>query len=299
MTRVAVLLGGMSAEREVSLRTGAAVAEALRRRGADVVEIDAGRDLARRLEEARPDAVFIALHGRWGEDGAVQGLLEVMGIPYTGSGVLASALAMDKGRAKAVFESRGIPTPSYQVLGREEGVVAVELEPPVVVKPLCEGSTIGVTVVRESADLNAALEGAREYGTEVLVEKFIHGREVTLGVIDGEPFPLVEIAPEKGFYDYESKYTAGRTRYLCPAPLERELSEAATRAGCAAYRSVGCSGVARVDMMVDPDGQPWVLEVNTIPGMTATSLLPMGAAAAGLGFDDLVERMLAGAGLKT
>jgi len=222
-----------------------------------------------------------------------------MGIPYTGSGVLASALAMDKGRAKAVFESRGIPTPSYQVLGREEGVVAVELEPPVVVKPLCEGSTIGVTVVRESADLNAALEGAREYGTEVLVEKFIHGREVTLGVIDGEPFPLVEIAPEKGFYDYESKYTAGRTRYLCPAPLERELSEAATRAGCAAYRSVGCSGVARVDMMVDPDGQPWVLEVNTIPGMTATSLLPMGAAAAGLGFDDLVERMLAGAGLKT
>lgn len=298
MKRIAVLLGGRSAEREVSLRTGAAVAEALRRPGRDVVEVDAGTGLARRLEDLGPDAAFVALHGRWGEDGTVQGLLEMLGIPYTGSGVLASALAMDKGMSKVVFRALGVPTPDFQVLGPGAGPDELELAPPLVAKPVREGSTIGVAVAREAAQVPAALAEARAHGTEILVEAFVAGREVTLGVLDGEPLPLVEIVPEKGFYDYESKYTPGRTRYLCPAPLEDDPARAAAEAGCAAYRALGCAGAARVDVMIDAAGRPWVLEVNTIPGMTPTSLLPKAAAAAGMTFAELAERILAGAGLK-
>lgn len=298
MTRIAVLLGGRSAEREVSLRTGAAVAEALRRPGREVVEVDAGLGLARRLEELRPDAAFIALHGRWGEDGTVQGLLEMLGIPYTGSGVLASALAMDKGMSKVVFRALGVPTPDFQVLGPGAGLEDLDLAPPLVAKPVREGSTIGVAVAREAAQVPAALAEARDHGTEILVEQFVAGREVTLGVLDGEPLPLVEIVPEKGFYDYESKYTPGRTRYLCPAPLEDDLAREAVGAGCAAYRALGCAGAARVDLMIDAAGRPWVLEANTIPGMTPTSLLPKAAAAAGMTFAELAERILAGASLK-
>jgi D-alanine-D-alanine ligase len=297
-TRIAVLLGGRSAEREVSLRTGAAVAQALRGPGREVVEVDAGPGLARQLEELRPDAAFIALHGRWGEDGTVQGLLEMLGIPYTGSGVLASALAMDKGMSKVVFRALGVPTPDFQVLGPDAGLEDLELAPPLVAKPVREGSTIGVAVAREAAQLPGALAEARAHGTEILVEKFVEGREVTLGVLDGEPLPLVEIVPEKGFYDYESKYTPGRTRYLCPAPLEDDLAREAVGAGCAAYRALGCAGAARVDLMIDASGRPWVLEANTIPGMTPTSLLPKAAAAAGMTFADLAERILAGAALK-
>ncbi|MEW6487792.1 MAG: D-alanine--D-alanine ligase [Thermodesulfobacteriota bacterium] len=297
-TRIAVLLGGRSAEREVSLRTGAAVAEALRRPGREVVEVDAGPGLARMLEELRPDAAFIALHGRWGEDGTVQGLLEMLGIPYTGSGVLASALAMDKGMSKVVFRALGVPTPDFQVLGPDAGLEDLDLAPPLVAKPVREGSTIGVAVAREAAQVPAALAAARAHGTEILVEKFVEGREVTLGVLDGEPLPLVEIVPEKGFYDYESKYTPGRTRYLCPAPLEDDTAREAVGAGSAAYRALGCAGAARVDLMIDASGRPWVLEANTIPGMTPTSLLPKAAAEAGMTFAELAERILAGAGLK-
>ncbi len=298
MGRVAVLLGGRSAEREVSLRTGAAVAEALRRRGREVVEVDAGRELARRLEELAPDAAFIALHGRWGEDGTVQGLLEMLGIPYTGSGVLASALAMDKGVSKIVFRAMGVPTPDFQVLAPGAPLGELEVAPPLVAKPVREGSTIGVAIAREPGQVAAAVAEARAHGDEVMVERFVEGREVTLGVLDGEPLPLVEIVPEKGFYDYESKYTPGRTRYLCPAPLGETEARDATRAGVAAYRVLGCAGAARVDLMIDAAGRPWVLEANTIPGMTPTSLLPKAAAAAGMSFEDLCERILAGAGLK-
>lgn len=295
---VAVLLGGRSAEREVSLRTGAAVAEALRRRGHAVVEIDAQDDLAARLAQAAPAAAFLALHGRWGEDGTVQGLLEMLGIPYTGSSVLASALAMDKGLSKVVFRASGVPTPDFQVLRPGQPVTAVELGAPLVAKPLREGSTIGVGVARTEAEIPAAVATARSCADEVLVEAFVAGREVTLGVLDGVPLPLVEVVPEGGFYDYESKYTPGRTRYVCPAELDPHVAAAASRVGAAAYAALGCAGAARVDVLLDADERPWVLEVNTIPGMTPTSLLPKAALAAGIEFDELVERILAGASLK-
>ncbi|MDW7709750.1 MAG: D-alanine--D-alanine ligase [Deferrisomatales bacterium] len=298
VNRVAVLMGGRSAEREVSLRTGAAVAEALRGRNREVLEVDGGPDLAVRLAELRPDAAFVALHGRWGEDGTVQGLLEMLGIPYTGSGVLASALAMDKGMSKVVFRALGVPTPDFQVLGPGMSGREVEIPAPLVAKPVREGSTIGVAVAREPAEVPEAVAFARGHGSQVLVERFVEGREVTLGVLDGAPLPLVEIVPDKGFYDYEAKYTPGHTRYLCPAPLDPRETEEAVRAGCEAYRVLGCAGAARVDLMIDRRGRPWVLEVNTVPGMTPTSLLPKAAEAAGLSFAELAERILAGAGLK-
>jgi D-alanine-D-alanine ligase len=295
---VAVLLGGRSAEREVSLRTGAAVAEALRRRGHAVVEVDARDDLAARLAEARPEKAFLALHGRWGEDGTVQGLLEMLGIPYTGSSVLASALAMDKGLSKVVFRASGVPTPDFQVLRPGQPVSAVELAAPLVAKPLREGSTIGVGVARTEDEIPAAVATARACADEILVEAFVAGREVTLGVLDGVALPLVEVVPEGGFYDYASKYTPGRTRYVCPAELDPRVAAEASQAGSAAYAALGCAGAARVDVLLDAEERPWVLEVNTIPGMTPTSLLPKAARAAGIDFDELVERILAGASLK-
>ncbi len=296
--RVALLLGGRSAEREVSLRTGAAVADALRRLGHDVVEVDAGTDLPLRLAGVRPEASFVALHGRWGEDGTVQGMLEIMGIPYTGSGVLASSLAMDKALSKVVLRSAGIPTPDFQVLARGQGPEAIELEPPYVVKPPREGSTLGIRVIRDTGESPSALDAARKYDHEVLVEKFVAGREITVGVLEGEGLPLVEIVPRSGFYDYEAKYTPGCTEYRCPAPLPEEAAAEAGRIAVLAYRALGCDGAARVDLMLDGGGNPWVLEANTIPGMTPTSLLPKAAAAAGLSFDALVGRILSGASLK-
>lgn len=296
--RVAVLLGGRSAEREVSLRTGAAVAAALRARGRDVVEIDADLRLAERLVEAAPAVAFLALHGRWGEDGTVQGLLEMMSIPYTGSSVLASALAMDKGVSKVIFRAAGVPTPDFQVLRPGQSARDLEVPPPLVAKPLREGSTIGVGVARTEQEVEAAVAVARAHAADVLIERFVVGRELTVGVLDGEPLPLVEVVPESGFYDYASKYTAGRTRYLCPAPLEDRAAAEVARLGCAAYEALGCSGAARTDLILDEAGNGWVLEVNTIPGMTPTSLLPKAAAAIGLGFEDLVERILQGAALK-
>ena len=298
MAPVAVLMGGRSAEREVSLRTGAAVAEALRKRGHDVRELDGGPELGRELLQLGPRAAFLALHGRWGEDGTVQGLLEVLGIPYTGSGVLASALAMDKGVSKVVFRALGVPTPDFQVLAPDEGLDRLEVALPLVAKPLREGSTIGVAVARTAEEVASAVATARAHGPEILLESFVAGRELTVGVLDGEALPVVEVIPETGFYDYESKYTPGRTRYVCPAALTPAEAAAVGRAGREAYRALGCAGAARVDVLLDPDGRPWVLEVNTIPGMTPTSLLPKAAAAAGMSFEDLVERILAGARLR-
>lgn len=261
--------------------------------------MDAGTDLAERLVHERPDVAFVALHGRWGEDGTVQGLLEFAAVPYTGSGVLASALAMDKGLSKVVFRALGVPTPDFQILRPGDRTDRVVLDLPLVAKPLREGSTIGVHVVRRWEELPGAVEAARAHGPEVLLERFVTGRELTLGLLDGEALPLVEIVPDRGFYDFESKYTPGRTRYLCPAPLSPEEAAAATRAGREAYLALGCTGAARTDILMDAAGNPWVLEVNTIPGMTPTSLLPKAAAAAGIDFDGLVGRMLAGAGLRT
>jgi len=298
MKRIAVLCGGRSAEREVSLKTGAAVAAALQNRGHDAVTVDAVSNLPGQLARIKPDAVFVALHGRWGEDGTVQGLLEMLEIPYTGSGVLASALAMDKALSKVVLRSAGIPTPDFQRLDPSTVDCTVELDPPLVVKPNREGSTVGITVVRRPEELAGALAAAFGHGTEALAEAFVDGREVTVGILDGEPLPVVEIVPDSGFYDYESKYTPGRTRYLCPAPLGDELTARVTEVAEAANRALGCTGASRVDLIVDAEGTPWVLEVNTIPGMTPTSLLPKAAAEAGMDFEALVERILRGARLQ-
>lgn len=298
MAKVAVLMGGKSAERQVSLTTGKAVAEALRAGGHEVTELDAAERVAERLIALAPEAAFLALHGRYGEDGTVQGLLEMLEIPYTGSGVLASALAMDKTLSKRVFVAAGVPTPRFELLEPGQGADKIGLAPPYVVKPPREGSTIGITVVREAGEAARAVAAAREHSADVLVEAFVDGRELTVGVLDGQPLPIVEIRPESGFYDFQSKYTPGRTRYICPAELLATEARRVAEAGVAAYKALGCAGAARVDVLLDGAGEPFVLEVNTIPGMTPTSLLPKAAAAAGMDFVTLVGRMLAGAALK-
>jgi D-alanine-D-alanine ligase len=292
-------MGGRSAEREVSLRTGAAVLAALGRLGERAVAIDAGGDLPRDLARRRVDVAFIALHGRGGEDGTVQGLLECLGIPYTGSGVLASALAMDKKQSKLVFRAHGLPTPEFEVFvrGARGGRRLERLAPPVVVKPTNEGSSVGMTVVKESRLLAPALAKAFRYDPEAIAEQFLPGREFTVGVLDGETFPVVEVRPHSGVYDYNSKYKAGKTDYFAPAPIGDRLAARLRALAAATHAALGCRGASRVDFRLDGRGRPFVLEVNTIPGMTETSLLPKAAAAAGIRFDELVARILRSARL--
>ena len=296
---IGVLMGGRSAEREVSLRTGAAILGALRRLGHRAVGIDAGPDLPQVLGRRQVSVAFIALHGRGGEDGTVQGLLECLGIPYTGSGVLASALAMDKTHSKLIFRACGLPTPDFEVLVRGvRGPWPLErLEPPVVVKPICEGSTVGMSVVRRRGALAKALALAFRYDPEALVEDFVPGRDLTIGVIGDTALPAVEMRPRGGFYSYRAKYTSGATEYLVPAPLTTRQSARIGELAVAAHRALGCRGASRVDFRLDERGRAQLLEVNTIPGMTETSLLPKAAAAAGIVFDDLVARILATARL--
>jgi D-alanine-D-alanine ligase len=298
---VGVIMGGRSAEREVSLRTGAAVLAALNRLGRRAVGIDAGRDLPQVLARRKVGVAFLALHGRGGEDGTVQGLLECLGIPYTGSGVLASALAMNKTQTKWVFRAHALPTPDFEVLtgGRRQAWPLERLEPPVVVKPVCEGSTVGMSVVRTRRALAKALAAALRYDPEVLVEAFVPGRDLTVGVLGDTVFPAVEMRPRGGFYSYKAKYTAGATEYLVPAPLTARQASRTGDLALAAYRALGCRGASRIDFRLDERGRPQLLEVNTIPGMTETSLLPKGAGAAGIGFDELVARILAAARLDT
>ena len=295
-----MLLGGPSSEREVSLKTGRAVASALRRQGLDVVEIDVGEDLSRlvdQLKEVRPHVVFIALHGTFGEDGVIQGVLEYLGLPYTGSGVLASALAMDKVASKRLFSYHGIPVPRYTIFRKEGWTLPgetplEELSYPLVVKPVAEGSTIGVSIVKEEEELDGALKEAYKYGDTVLVEEFVEGREITVGILGEEPLPVIEIIPETGFYDYRAKYTPGLTRYEVPAKLPRETAIMVQDMALLAHRALGCRDVSRVDFRLAEDGTPYILEVNAIPGMTETSLLPKAAAAAGISFEELVLRIL-------
>jgi len=298
--KIALLLGGPSSEREVSLKTGGAVASALKGQGLDVVEIDVGEDLSRLVEDLRkaePHVVFIALHGAFGEDGVVQGVLEYLGLPYTGSGVLASALAMDKVASKRLFSYHGIPVPRYTIFRREGWTLPGEtpldgLSYPLVVKPAAEGSTIGVSIVREEGDLEGALDEAYKYGDTVLVEEFIQGREITVGILGDEALPVIEIVPETGFYDYRAKYTPGLTRYEVPAKLPVEIAITVQEMALLAHRALGCRDVSRVDFRLAEEGTPYILEVNTIPGMTETSLLPKAAAAAGISFKELVLRIL-------
>jgi D-alanine-D-alanine ligase len=292
-------MGGCSAEREVSLRTGAAILASLRRCGHRAVGVDVGRDLPRVLARRKVSVAFLALHGRGGEDGTVQGLLECLGIPYTGSGVLASALAMDKKHSKWVFRAHKLPTPDFEVVasGLRVGTRLERLSLPVVVKPICEGSSVGITIVRTRAALPPALATAFRYDAEALVETYIPGRDLTVGVLDDEALAVVEMRPRGGFYGYGSKYDAGATEYLVPAPLSPRQGARTRELALEAHRALGCRGASRVDFRLDERGRPLLIEVNTIPGMTATSLLPKSAAAAGVGFDELVTRILADARL--
>lgn len=293
--RVAVLFGGKSAEREVSLKSGNAVLKALQVAGVDAFGIDVGDDLLQSLLNEKIDRAFIVLHGRGGEDGSMQGLLECAGIPYTGSGILASALAMDKLRTKQVWQSLGLPTPRHAVLANVEDcqAAATDLGFPLIVKPAHEGSSIGMAKVNSAEELVAAWKDASQYDSQVLVEQWIHGPEYTISMLRGQVLPVIGLGTPHSFYDYDAKYLASDTQYRIPCGLdaskELELKELTKRA-CDA---VGVQGWARADVMQDANGAFWLLEVNTVPGMTDHSLVPMSAKAAGLDFQQLVLAILA------
>ncbi len=303
--RVAVLMGGASAEREVSLMSGEGVLKALRSRGVDAHPFDpAERDLFELRREGFERA-FIALHGRFGEDGSVQGALEMLRIAYTGSGVLASAIAMDKHCTKDMWLARGLPTPAYRRAATlEDARTAVrELGLPLAVKPSREGSSLGFSRADSLASLESAFETARRYDSEVIIERFIEGAELTVAILgSGETaraLPVIEIRAPAGNYDYQNKYFSDDTRYLCPAPLAPALAREVAELSLAAYRAVGCEGWGRVDLMLArADARPWLLEVNTSPGMTSHSLVPMAARAAGLSYEDLCLELIASASLK-
>lgn len=292
--KVAVLMGGPSAEREVSLKSGNAVLAALKRQGVDAHGMDADKSTLRQLEDGKFDRVFIALHGRWGEDGVIQGALEVLDMPYTGSGVLGSALAMDKLRSKYLWSASGVPTPEYVVLesATDLGRVAAKLGLPVFIKPVREGSSLGISKAKTENELKAAWEMAAKYDDKVIAERFIDGAELTCAIIGDRALPLIRIETDREFYDYEAKYILDSTRYLCPCGLpaaqEREIQDLARRA----FETLACSGWGRVDFMLDKAGRAYTLEVNTVPGMTDHSLVPKAAKQAGLDFDELVLRIL-------
>jgi D-alanine-D-alanine ligase len=306
--RVAVLKGGRSLERQVSLRSGGRVEDALQRLGHEVLAIDVGPDLVGRLTESAPEVAFVALHGRDGEDGTVQELLEVMGIPYTGSGVSACIRAADKVLAKHAMRDHGIPTPDFyafnetalEALGAAQALPAIEerLAFPIVVKPARQGSALGIKFARTPADVPAALVAAFSYDRKVLLERFVSGRELAISILDsgGAPavLPIVEALPDQeNFYDFEARYEIGRTRFVCPAELPVAVAERASAIALETYSLLGCGGFARVDLMLESStDELYVLEVNPIPGLTETSLLPQAAEAAGISFDELVERVL-------
>jgi D-alanine-D-alanine ligase len=295
--KVAVLLGGKSAEREVSLKGGSMVLKALKAKGVDAHAFDPKeRDFAA-LEKERFERVFIALHGRFGEDGTVQGILEWLGIPYTGSGVLASALAMDKLRTKRIWQAERLPTPPYAVLDKSTDLraVAKKLGLPLMVKPASEGSSIGMSKVRAAGALDEAYALAANYDRVVIAEKFVAGTELTVGILGEQVLPIIKLETPRDFYDYEAKYIADDTRYLIPSGLTPK-KEVAVQALCLkAFRTLGCQGWGRVDLMLDKQGRPHLLEVNTSPGMTDHSLVPMAARAVGMSYEDLCVKILEGA----
>ena len=304
--KVAVLKGGRSFEREVSLRSGANAEAALRRIGHDVVSLDVDRDLVRALRAAAPDAAFVAMHGQGGEDGTVQELLEILGIPYTGSGVSACERAWDKVVAKAVFAAEGIPTPAsyafsqaaFRELGAADALGEIErrLGLPLVVKPARGGSALGIRLAHEPGEVPAALMAALAYDDRLLMEHYVSGRELSVSVLgdsDPQALPIVEAIPlGREFYDFESRYTPGATDLRSPADLPPDVTEAVIEIALRCYRALGCRGFARIDTILDGDGQAWVLELNTIPGLTDTSALPRAIEAAGMSFDDFIARVL-------
>jgi len=304
MTRVAVLKGGRSLERQVSLKSGARVQDALVRLGHDVVGIDVGHDLVRRLRDAAPEVAFVALHGRDGEDGTVQELLEALAIPYTGSGVSACIRCSDKVIAKNHMLDAGIPTPdffafnetAFKELGAADALPAIEerLGFPLVVKPAGQGSALGIKFAVAAKDVPGALVAAFSYGDKVLLERHVRGRDLAVSVLDGEVLPVVEALPtDEAFYDFEARYEIGRTQFVCPAELPEQLTARAQKLALAVWDVLGCRGFARIDLMLgEESGELTVLEANAIPGMTETSLLPLAADAAGIGFDALIARIV-------
>ncbi len=292
--KVAVLMGGRSAEREISLKSGTMVLAALKRKGVDAHAFDPREQSIEQLVAQRFQRVFIALHGRFGEDGTVQGALEYLGIPYTGSGVMASALAMDKWRTKLVWLASGIPTPVYELLTADSDAVDVvaRLGLPLMIKPAREGSSIGITKVESVEKFDAAYALAAKLDDTVIAEQFIAGREVTAAVLGHDALPLVRIEAPQGNYDYHNKYFGNDTQYHCPSGLPAELEKQIQHQALEAFRVIGCQGWGRLDVMLDAENRPWFLEVNTIPGMTDHSLVPMAARASGVAFDDLVLRIL-------
>ena len=301
--RIGVLMGGRSSERDISLKTGQAVYQALIRRGYDAVAIDVTDRLHRDLEDHKVAIAFLSLHGPGGEDGTVQGFLETLGIPYTGSGVRTSAVGMHKAATKTILAAHGIPLPAGTVVREcdrpslSKVLRQTKLKLPIVVKPVSQGSTIGVSVVRRAGQWKEALDLAHRYDSEVMVESYIPGHEATVSILGtaGEGptvLPAIEIVAPDGFYDFSAKYQKGRTRYLCPAPFPPKMVHHIGELARRAYEVLGCEGAARVDFRITPRGRPYVLEINTVPGMTETSLLPMAAAQAGMAYDDLVEQIL-------
>lgn len=298
--RVAVLYGGRSAERAVSLNTGGQVSKALQGLGFDVTPIDSGEDdFITTLANSGADVAFICLHGRFGEDGTVQGLCELIDLPYVGSGVLASALALEKVRSKQFFAFAGLPTPDFAVVHRghlyDIDAIVESLGEKTVVKPASEGSSVGMTIVHESGELADAIEKGFEHDRDVLVERFIPGTEVTVAVLGNDEvvaLPTLEIVPEHEFYDYESKYLPGMSSHIIPARVSDAARAECQRLAIAAHKTLGCRGLSRTDTIVGPDGVVWILEVNTIPGMTSTSLVPDAARAAGIEFPELCKMLV-------
>ena len=291
--KVAVLMGGMSSEREISLKSGNAVLSALQARGVDAYGVDVGQDVLSVLAEGAFDRVFIALHGEGGEDGKIQGALETIGLPYTGTGVLGSALGMDKVRTKQLWTGLGLATPKYAIYPKmssiEEIIELVGL--PAIVKPSTQGSSIGMAKIDRVDELQTALQEAAKYDDEVLIEQWITGAEYTVGILGGKALPVIKLETPHAFYDYEAKYVSNDTRYLCPCGLDQETENAYQVLALEAFKAVGCHGWGRVDLMVNEQG-PWLLEVNSVPGMTDHSLVPMAAKQAGIGFESLVWRIL-------
>lgn len=297
--RIGVFLGGISAERAVSLRTGAAVAAALRRKGYDVREIDIREDWLGTVRDAGVDAAFIALHGRFGEDGCIQAACELARLPYTGSGVAASAVAMSKMLGKRMAAAAGVPCPPDEVYEGSE-IAGAKPPPfgfPLVVKPDREGSTVGVTIVRSAAEWEGALDLAARHDSRVIAEGYVAGREITVSIVNGRVFPAIEIVPKSGFYDYNAKYSKGETEYVIPVPMERDILQRAAEYTRRVAQALRLRGAARVDYRVDRAGNVFFLEANTIPGMTETSLLPKAARFDGMPFEELVEEILSDAGL--
>lgn len=292
--KVAVLMGGLSAEREISLQSGTAVLAALQRQDVDAHGVDVGRDIVSVLLTGKFDCAFIALHGRRGEDGVMQGLLETLNIPFTGSGVLGSALSMDKVRSKQLWQSIGLPTPSYALLSEASDWKAIveSLGLPIAVKPAREGSSLGAARVENAADLEPAWHNAVAFDDAVLAEPWIIGEEYTVGILGGEALPVIRLETTREFYDYSAKYKADDTRYHCPSGLDADRENEIQALALKAFSALGATGWGRIDLMIDTQGQPWLLENNTVPGLTDHSLVPIAAKAAGIEFDELILRIL-------